>query len=208
MLSIFSRKKYFEKHEKEFLEYLHKKNGITLRKENLVLGFYDLDGNAYYKFPKELDLPIGRMGKMQEYMTWLLKGTSKEEYLQFLESADKAITDGLTNKKGGARLGFIISELTDRCNMALHDELFFNILAVQIIRHDESISEFDNDIHMQKVEMFKRMNAKDDTFFLHTQEYYEQFGLRNTTKIQLDSLLKESRAVREATTRMLKNLSE
>ena len=34
--------------------------------------------------------------------------------------------------------------------MVLHDELFYNIIAVQLIRQDESPTEFNNEIHLQK----------------------------------------------------------
>jgi len=206
MLSIFNKDKYFAKNEKAFLEYLHKKNGTKITKENLTFAFNDLEGNGYYKFDKELALPISRLSKMQEYLVWLSKGISKEEYIKAIDIAETCLTDGLKNAKGIAKIGFVLHELKDRCNMVIHDELFYNILAVQIIRHDESVSDFNQTIHMEKVDMFKRMDNLDDTFFLNIQEYLEVFGLSNITKIHLQELLKESRTLREAMERMLNTL--
>lgn len=197
---------FFNKYEKEFFAYLNKKNGVTLTKENLAFSFYDLNGNAYYKFPKEIELPITRTGKVQEQLMWLSKGVSVEEYTKALDVADKALTDGLLNKKGGAKIGFIIEELRDRCKMVIHDELFYNIIATQIIRQDESVSEFNNQIHMEKVVAFKELDSKNDTFFLNIQEYLEAFGLFNITKTQLEHLLNESRVVRQSLEKMLNSL--
>lgn len=208
MLSIFSKERYFAKNEKEFLAYLHKKNGTKIVKENLTFAFNDLEGNGYYKWDKDLSLPISRLSKMQEYLVWLSKGVSKDEYLRALDIAEICLTDGLKNVKGISKIGFVLHELKDRCNMIVHDELFYNILAVQIIRHDESTSEFNSNIHAEKVEAFKRMDSHDDTFFLNIQEYLEALGFSNITKTRLEHLLKESRTIREAMERMLSSLYE
>ena len=53
MLSIFN-KWYFARNEKQFLAYLHKKNGTKITRDNLTFAFNDLDGNGYYKFDKEV----------------------------------------------------------------------------------------------------------------------------------------------------------
>jgi hypothetical protein len=203
---IFNKEKYFAKNEQQFLTYLHKKNGTKITRENLSFAFNDLEGNGYYKWDKDLSLPISRMSKMQEYLVWLSKGISKDEYLKAIDIAETCLTDGLKNAKGVAKIGFVLHELKDRCNMILHDELFYNILAVQIIRHDESPSEFNVKIHEEKVDAFKVMDNHDDSFFLNIQEYLGVFGLLNTTKIQLDQLLKESRTLRMAMERMLSSL--
>lgn len=206
MLSIFNKEKYFAKNEKEFLAYLHKKNRTKIVKENLTFAFNDLEGNGYYKFDKELDLPISRLAKMQEYLVWLSKGISKEEYIRAIDIAEGCLTDGLKNAKGVAKIGFVLHELKDRCNLVVHDELFYNILAVQFIRHDENVSEFNNNIHLEKVDMFKEMDSQDDTFFLNIQQYLDVFGLSNITKPHLQELLKESRTLRVAMERMLNTL--
>ncbi len=41
----------FKLFEKRFIKYLLKKNGAGFTKDNMVLNFHDLDGNAYYSFP-------------------------------------------------------------------------------------------------------------------------------------------------------------
>ena len=88
--------------------------------------------------------------------------------------------------------------------MVLHDELFYNIIAVQLIRQDESPTEFNNEIHMQKVKAFKEMDLQDDAFFLCIKEYLMQLGYKDITKKNLEELIKQSQMVRQALERMLK----
>lgn len=191
--------------EAYFQRRINKKLSIKLTANNLVYAFTDDEGNAYYTFPKEIELPITRMGKLQEYMMWMAKGVSKEEYIKAIEYAETGLINGIKDGKSLARIGFILHELKDRCNMVIHDELFYNILAVQIIRHDESVTNFNNEIHLQKVEKLRELNSKDDSFFLSIQELLKHFGLSNITKQNLDKLLNESALLRAAIERMMKS---
>lgn len=190
--------------EKYWLRRINKKLGIKLTVHNLTFTLNDDEGNAYYSFPKEVELPINRMAKMQEYLTWLAKGISKEEYIKAIDYAEEGLINGMKDAKSIAKVGFILHELKDRCNMVIHDELFYNIIAIQLIRHDESPTEFNNDIQMEKVEAFKQLDKKDDTFFLAIQEYLSQLGLQNITKDNFHRLLNECRVLREALERMMK----
>lgn len=195
---VTDREKYFQKNEKEFLSYLHKKNGTHLTKDNLAFAFHDLDGNAYYKFPKEVGMPMARLGKVQEFATLLTKGVDGKEYNDLLAYADKALTDGIKNGKNASKIGFVLSELVDLQNIVIHDEIFYNIIAVQMVRHDESITEFSNDIHMQKVVAFRRLNQENDTFFLNTNEFLRPYNWSNITPDELRNLLLGSEQDRKA----------
>ena len=55
---------FYRLFEKGFLRYLHQKNGTKLSKNDLAFGFFDLDGRGYYKFQKDLGLPMIRLGKL------------------------------------------------------------------------------------------------------------------------------------------------
>jgi len=192
--------------EKGFLKYLIEKQGKKFDIKNLKYSFTDLDGKTYYEFPKEVVLPIGRLAKLQEYVMWLQKGIDGAEYDAMLDAADEALTNGLTNKKGASKIGFIISELKDRKNMVIHEELFYNFIAVQLIRSDESVTEFNNDIQMQKVDAIRKLNVKDDSFFLTIQKYLKVLNLSNITKDELMALLEESVTRTQAAKSLLQNL--
>ena len=206
MLSIFNKEKYFAKNEKAFLDYLHKKNGTKIIRDNLSFAFNDLDGNGYYKFGKELSLPMARLGKLHEYLKWLSAGITGDELDVLLDLADKALTDGLKTGKNAAKIGFVLSEIKDRKNMVVHDELFYNIIAVQFVRHDESVTEFNNDIQMQKVAAFRRLNVENDTFFLNIHEYLKALNWSTITIEELKTLLIGSVTHRQATAKIVENL--
>lgn len=192
----------FNLFEKRFIKFLNKKNSIKLTKDNLNFSFHDMEGNGYYKFPKDIELPMTRNAKLQEYMMWLYKGISKEEYIKAIEYAESGIEGGIKDGKGLSKIGFILNELKDRCNMVVHDELFYNIIACQLIRSDESPTVFNNEIQMQKVLAFKELDKNEDTFFLSIQEFLEQLNLSNITKIQYNQLLQKSRILRMSLEKM------
>lgn len=130
--------------------------------------FTDSKGKKYYKFPESMSLPIERFGKLQEYMMWMSSGITSSELDLLLDHADKALTEGLLQKKNAAKIGFIINELRERKNMVIHTELLYNFLSVQVIREDEAPESFNNNIQMEKVEQFKEdtKNGKTYAFFL------------------------------------------
>ena len=194
--------------EKRMLNKICKKMGVKLTKDNLILSFHDLEGNGYYKFPKGIELPIMRMAKMQEYLMWMGKGASKEEYKEALQFAKSGLEGGIRDGKGLAKIGAILTELENRTELVIHDELFYNIIAVQLIRQDENISEFNHEIHLQKVEAFKELDKLNDTFFLNIQEYLEAFNLQNITKSQFENLMTASQQTRKAMSMWMDSLSE
>jgi len=189
--------------EKKFLKYIHKKNGKLLNHESLNFSFIDLDGNSYYKFPKDLSLPLVRLGKLQEYMQWLSAGVTGSELDTMMDNCDVALMNGLKNNNGFAKIGYILSELRDRKKMIIHDELFYNIIAIQIVRHDESPTTFNNDIHMQKVNAFRKLNEANDTFFLNIHEYLKALNWLDITKEELMNLLEQSILHRKANEEMM-----
>lgn len=194
--------------EKKMLNRICKKMGVKVTKDNLIFAFHDLEGNGYYKFPKGLELPLSRIAKVQEYLMWLSKGVSQEEYLKALEIAEEAMNNGIKDAKGMAKIGFVLGELKERSKMVIHDELFYNIIACQMVRQDESVTEFNNEIHMQKVEAFKELDKMNDTFFLNIQEYLTALNLSNITKTQYENLMSASVAIRKAMAAMESSLSE
>lgn len=206
MFGIFNKEKYFAKNEKEFLAYLHKKNGTKIVKENLTFAFNDLEGNGYYKFGKELGLPMARLGKLHEYIKWLSAGITGNELEVLLDQADKSLTEGIKTGKNASKIGFVLSEIRERKNMVVHDELFYNIIAVQFVRHDEDITTYNNEIQMQKVASFRRLNEENDTFFLNIHEYLKALNWSTITIDEFKSLLTDSQTHRHATLEMMESL--
>lgn len=135
----------------------------------LELCFTDSNGVKYYKFPEAMSLPVERFGKLQEFMMWMSAGLTSVELDALIDTADQALTDGLTQKKNAAKIGFVLSQIRERKNMVIHTELLYNFLAVQVIREDEPAEHFNNSIHLEKIAQFKieTANGKTYDFFLH-----------------------------------------
>lgn len=206
MFGIFNKQKFFAKNEKEFLIYLHKKNGTKLTRDMLVYSFNDLDGNSYSKFQTETGLPMARLGKLHEYIKWLSAGITGDELEIIIDQADKAIMECVKSGKNWSKIGWALSEIKDRKNMIIHDELFYNIIAVQLIRQDESITEFNNEIQMQKVASFRRLNTENDTFFLNIHEFLKALNWSNITIEEFRNLLTGSQVHRQATAKIIQDL--
>jgi hypothetical protein len=196
----------FNLFEKQFLKYLLTKHSTGMTKDNLTFAFADLDSNLYYQFPKEVALPMVRIAKLQEYYTWLSAGLTGDELVKMVDKADEALSNGLKDSKGVAKIGFILSEIKDRKNMVVNEEIYYNILAAQLVRHDEDVSGWNNDIQMQKVQAFKEMDNAGTDFFLYTQELRSQLGWSNTSREELRKLFHESMLKVKAMSEMLERL--
>src|SRR3990167_7035211 len=135
----------------------------------LELCFTDSTGRKYYKFPEAMSLPIERFGKLQEFMMWMSAGLTSAELDILLDEADKALMGGLTTGKNASKIGFVLTQIRERKNMVIHTEFLYNFLAVQVIREDEQAEHFNNAIHLDKIEQFKKETADGKTydFFLH-----------------------------------------
>lgn len=160
-------------------------------------------GDKYYKYPESMSLPIERFGKLQEYMMWMSSGITATELDSLLDEADKALTEGLTQKKNASKIGFILHEIRDRKNMVIHTELLYNFLAVQVIREDEDPEFFNNAIQMQKVERFKEetKNGKTYDFFLRIglKKLNDLFSMSEQEWNRLwDESIQQQKALKEA----------
>lgn len=151
-----------------------KKRMVTaIPHSKLELCFTDSKGKKYYKFPEDMSLPLERFGKLQEYMMWMSAGLTSNELDLLLDEADKALTEGLTQKKNASKIGFIISQIRDRKSMVIHTELLYNFMAVQTVREDEAAEVVNNAIHLDKVNQFKEETKNGKTYF-----FFHSLGLK------------------------------
>lgn len=125
----------------------------------------DSKGRTYMRFTKG-DLPLERVGKMQDYMDLMSSGLSESELDELVTVADNELALAFAGKKANmSKVGWVFTEIRDRRKMVLHGELLYNFLAVQYIRDDEPVNEFVEWIHREKVEQFKEDNKNSSTYF-------------------------------------------
>lgn len=137
--------------------------------------FFDENGRKYYSFDG-LGIPIQRVAQAETYKMWMGAGLNPDNILFFVDESDKAVNNALVKDKqfakNMARVSAINDELRQRCKYVMPYELIYNLLAVQIVREDENPLEYSNEIQLQKVEAFKKLDKESNyTFFLNIKEF-------------------------------------
>ena len=72
--------------------------------------------------------------------------------------------------KGVVRISVLLDERKRRKKLCFHTLVFYNILAVQWVREDESVYEFDETIQFEKVQSFIQADKEHTGFFFHQPE--------------------------------------
>lgn len=195
---VTSPESYYIKHKDE-LEQIRLKHIIKpITHSNLeLIDYIDKEGRKYYRFPKSMSLPIDRLGQLKMYGQYLSKGLSAEEDDMIDDAIERALNDGIQNPKSGAaaRIGALIMERKKRKQFTFHTELFYNILAVQWVREDESPVNFDAEIQQQKVKTFSDDNGHKDglCFFFQQPELSGLTDLLKITAKDVPTYLAESK---------------
>jgi len=130
---------------------------------NLVKVF-EHEGHTYYRFPKELNLPLERFSMSMGLLERLSCGISGTEMELILEGMEKALGAGLSNAKNAALVAAYIHIIRERQDTVIHRDILLNIAATWIVREDENPSAVSIDIHEQKLQVFEKLSrggAKD-----------------------------------------------
>jgi hypothetical protein len=114
--------------------------------------------HTYYRFPKEVNMPLERFAMSMSLMERLSSGLSGGEMDKILNEMEKALSAGLANPKTAALMGAYIHVIRERQNTVIHRDLLLNIAATWIIRSDENPAEINPDIHQQKLTLFEELS--------------------------------------------------
>lgn len=153
-----SLKALWEKHREDFIRFYAMELVKKIGARDLEHCYTDLNNTAYFRFPKDMALPVERLGKLYYFSELLFKGLSPEEDEKIDAKISDALEVGLKNSKhkSAAMIGSLLMERQKRREFVFHTELLFNLLAVQWVREDENPSTYSNEIQMQKVVQFKK----------------------------------------------------
>ena len=135
-------------------------------KYNLVEVFKH-GGHTYYRFPKEVNMPLERFALSMTLLERLSCGLSGSEMDKILNEMEKALASGLSNPKTAALMGAYIHVIRERQNTVIHRDLLLNIAATWIIRADENPAVINPDVHQQKLTLFEELSkgAAHDFFY-------------------------------------------
>jgi hypothetical protein len=131
-----------------------------------------------------------------KFTQYLAKGLSPEEDEALDQIIEDAIENGLKNPKAksAAIISTVLTEKKKRRKLCFHTELFYNYLAVQLVREDELPMVYDNTIQLEKVEQLKREQPDEGVmFFFRQPELKKLKDLLMITPEVLEILMAESK---------------
>jgi len=150
-----------------------------LSAKDLEFGFADNAGINYYRINTQLGIGLEHYGKAVEFTMWMAAGVQPTELHALLDLQAQVIEQLVEGKKGKLEiLMWVNREIRLRSEMVIHTELLYNFIACHYIREDESMSEWVESIHNEKVIAFKEC-VKTRTAY----EFFQLPELRNTTEI-------------------------
>lgn len=173
--------------------------------------FTDSVGFKYYGYNDGMSMSFERFGSLNEFYIWWSNGLSDNTLSELLDIADKALEQGIIKIENGKRanaikIGAVLNEIRTRKDMIRHVELVYNIIACQLIREDEDLFKYDNNIQLQKVDQFKREVENNNAFFLHMPEYKQLFNSVIMSPEEFLSYVKDSEAAQKEITEKIKLL--
>jgi hypothetical protein len=115
------------------------------------------EGHTYYRFPKELNLPLERFSMSMSLMERISSGLSGSEMEKILAGMERALSAGLSNPKNAAVVATYIHVIRERQGTVIHRDLLLNLAATWVVREDEDPGQIDPDIHQQKLTLFEGM---------------------------------------------------
>jgi len=115
------------------------------------------EGHTYYRFPKEMNLPLERFSMSMSLMERISSGLSGSEMERILEGMEKALSAGLSNPKNAAVVAGFIHVIRERQSTVIHRDLLLNLAACWVVRGDEDPAVVDPDIHSNKLDLFEAM---------------------------------------------------
>lgn len=184
----------FDAHKDELYRLFNQDRNKPITHSNLEY-FTDIDGKRWYRFPKAMAMPVDRLGMMLKFNQYLAKGLSPEEDEALDQIIEDAIENGIKNpkSKSSAVIASVLIEKKKRRKLCFHTELFYNYLAVQLVREDENPLVFDNAVQLEKVEQLKNHKQDEGTiFFFQQPELQKLKDLLMITPENLQKLLDES----------------
>ncbi len=195
MIVANSIESFYLKHKDEIEIIRQKHFSKPITHANLEQIWFDpMFNKQLFKFPKAMNMPLDRMGKLNHYTQFLSKGLSAEEDDMIDDSILLAIDEGTKDNKATtlAKISSLVFERKNRKRLCFHTLIFYNILAVQWVREDENPFEFDEDIQLQKVKSFIEADKSQIGFFFHQPELSGVLKLLQITHEDVPIFLAES----------------
>lgn len=155
---------------KIFLKFYLSQQNKPVTHKDLDYAFTDDNGKRYYQFTMNQAIPMNRFENLKKYIAFMELRFNPDNVDQIIDKVLGYVEAGLKEKQNAVRASALLLELKDRKDKIIPAELIYNYLAVLYVREDEDPMSVDNDMHMNKIVMFKESSAKKDGFFFHLSE--------------------------------------
>lgn len=178
-------------------------------KVSMEKALVDLDGKVYYRFTgSSTIIPLERMGKMQDFLTMMSAGLDEKELTALIDVANGELALALAGKKADVvKIGAVLSQIKERQQMILHDQLMWQFMAVQLVREDEPPARFVQKIHDEKIEALQLLYYQHpDYAFFQTPELRLLNELLRCSPQDWETLLVSSIRERDRLKRMISYL--
>lgn len=162
------------------------------------------EGHRFYVYNNVFDVPIERMGRVQDFIIQLNRVVSNEELATFIENMEKALYESTSGDKVKdlAKIGFFIGELKSRKEMLIHPEIMMELAGALYIREDQDPAEWNDEFEHKKVEMFRKNYTSGKLY-----DFFVQAGLTQFFP-NFESLEKDWMILWEQSTARLKAMEE
>lgn len=97
-----------------------------------------------------------------------------------------------------AGIGRCIEEMADRERILIHEDLHYSLAAIYLIREDEDPAVYDQEIHDQKIEQFKKDSTGGLRDFFTRANLSEHLAFSELSDEDFQTIAANSRAVRKA----------
>jgi hypothetical protein len=158
--------------------------------DNAEKCFIDSEGNNYYRFKNDFDIPIYRLKEIQYRISIIKSGLNDNN----ISSLIKIMKDAFNSPKKVdlAEIGYIITEIERRQNIFINTDLIMDIVCLTYIREDEKPEIVDWNIHKQKVERLKIDSMGGLYDFFCSSGIMQLLPFVGTTKEDWEQFYKES----------------
>ena len=164
------------------------KRKTVFKSQKLAFAFTDIEGNNYYRFENQDLMSMERLGELKKYFTWIVRGLTNVELEELIHQANEGIVNAMKSLDDKNKVSRFLAnsisthaEILMRSEKISNTELYYNLLAVQYIRHDEDPLVYSETIQREKVIAFKTASGSLDSFFFALPEFTNLCRLLNIT---------------------------
>lgn len=164
----------WDTHREDFLKIYSKESQKPLTHSGLEKVFVDINGKQLYKFPTDMHLPVERFGQKKKLLQALNKGLTDAEDEEMDNAIAEIVLNGTNLLEIKKRVSGVLGEKQTRRKLVIHADIFYQLVAVELVREDENPEVYDNELQMDKVKTFKKMTRDGSTYF-----FFQQTGLKS-----------------------------